>query len=284
MSDDPNDPVQRQVPIQHVSIGQDGRLTTVYPSGQAFTDPTPRLGPVHVGCPGGRECVNPRECVRISGCLRDAVPLEEADDDAATCDDCGDDQGRPTGWAQAANPGTGGGTGRDEQIAVPCPRGCPEPSEPLPFLERRVEYRFPFSPGLEHRYGKARTPPEPGLDPTTAEIANAIARGEMTLGLPQSIDVLVRGESGEASDLPPGIVWHTPTIDEILESARDWANDPAAVERDVAGMGATDATKSLARDLAAAMRDALAANDEAEPLGAQPTAAQGVDDSGRGRA
>ena len=57
-------------------------ITTAYPSGEVYTDPTPRLDPVRVGCPGGRECVNPGECVRISGCLRDAVPLEEVDEDA----------------------------------------------------------------------------------------------------------------------------------------------------------------------------------------------------------
>ena len=48
----------------------------------------------------------------------------------AQCDLCGDENGVPTGWAAETNPGTGGGTGRDEQIAVPCPRGCPDPDEP----------------------------------------------------------------------------------------------------------------------------------------------------------
>lgn len=46
-----------------------------------------------------------------------------------TCDLCGDDAARPTGWASETNPGTGGGTGRDEMIAYPCPRGCPDPDE-----------------------------------------------------------------------------------------------------------------------------------------------------------
>lgn len=44
--------------------------------------------------------------------------------DDATCPDC-----EGTGWASESNPGTGGGTGRDEQIACPCPRGCPEPPD-----------------------------------------------------------------------------------------------------------------------------------------------------------
>lgn len=52
-------------------------------------------------------------------------------DDAITCDECGDENGKPTGWASAANPGTGNG-GRDEQIAVECPRGCPDPTEQAP--------------------------------------------------------------------------------------------------------------------------------------------------------
>jgi hypothetical protein len=39
------------------------------------------------------------------------------------CEDCDG-----TGWSSETHPGTGGGTGRDEQIAVECPRGCPEPS------------------------------------------------------------------------------------------------------------------------------------------------------------
>jgi hypothetical protein len=39
------------------------------------------------------------------------------------CPDCDG-----TGWASATNAGTGGGTGRDEQIAVECPRGC-EPQD-----------------------------------------------------------------------------------------------------------------------------------------------------------
>lgn len=36
------------------------------------------------------------------------------------CPDCDG-----TGWASESNPGTGQG-GRDEQLAVPCPRGCPD--------------------------------------------------------------------------------------------------------------------------------------------------------------
>jgi hypothetical protein len=46
---------------------------------------------------------------------------------AAPCKDCDG-----TGWAAATNPGTGGGTGRDEQIAVPCPQGCPDADESEP--------------------------------------------------------------------------------------------------------------------------------------------------------
>jgi hypothetical protein len=102
-------------PIQHVSIGHDGRLTTV-----GFADPC-----------DGRHVVMPREAYEA---IMESLPAEP-------CPDCDG-----TGWAAESNPGTGGGTGRDEQIACPCPRGCPEP--------------------------------------TTAEIAAAIARGEMTLGQP----------------------------------------------------------------------------------------------------
>lgn len=57
-------------------------------------------------------------------------------DERKTCDLCGDEHGVPTGWASETNPGTGGGTGRDEQIAVECPNGCSDPTEPP--LDARV--------------------------------------------------------------------------------------------------------------------------------------------------
>lgn len=55
---------------------------------------------------------------------------------ADLCDLCGDDQGRPTGWAAERNPGTGCG-GRDEEIGVPCPNGCPDSTEPPADPEQR---------------------------------------------------------------------------------------------------------------------------------------------------
>lgn len=46
---------------------------------------------------------------------------------AGPCPDCDG-----SGWASESNPGTGGGTGRDEQIAVECPRGCEPPDDDVP--------------------------------------------------------------------------------------------------------------------------------------------------------
>lgn len=272
---------QSPTPIQHVSIGHDGRLTTVYPNGQAFTDPTPR---VHVGCPGGRECLGPRESVRISGCQRDAHPpasidvvvhgesgeamdlppgivwrpagkcpcrdglQESADGGLELCEDCDG-----TGWTAESNPGTGAGTGRDEQIAVPCPRGCPEPpdddaadmellglamddqreSMPADDFPEHVRYRLQalteqgmvkqvaggyaatYLGAFHHealasanRVWDEMTHASQGDDPTTAEIAAAIARGEMTLGLTELAHVtdgdLLRAIREETADTGEG--------------------------------------------------------------------------------
>lgn len=62
---------------------------------------------------------------------------EPKPNDDATCPDC-----EGTGWASESNPGTGGGTGRDEQIACPCPRGCPDPSEPAANDDGQEDTRF----------------------------------------------------------------------------------------------------------------------------------------------
>lgn len=143
------------------------------PSGFGHARPPASINVVVHGEPGEASDLPPGIVWRSAN---DAPP-PDLDVPPEPCPDCDG-----TGWASESNPGTGGGTGRDEQIAVECPRGCR-----VPFTVTVDGAANGYDPHQEPPSGEAYTDPTPRLAP--ADLDRLVGQLPVAVAVQVAVDL-----------------------------------------------------------------------------------------------